>query len=66
MLDDSFHVFDTTLRDGAQGEGMSFSVADKLAVARLLDELGRRLRRGRLARRAAQGHRVLRPRRGPS
>ncbi|HYT10342.1 MAG TPA: citramalate synthase, partial [Mycobacteriales bacterium] len=40
MLDDSFHVFDTTLRDGAQGEGMSFSVADKLAVARLLDELG--------------------------
>ena len=40
MLDDSFHVYDTTLRDGAQGEGMSFSVADKLAVARLLDELG--------------------------
>ena len=40
MLDDSFHVFDTTLRDGAQGEGMSFSVADKLAVARLLDQLG--------------------------
>jgi 2-isopropylmalate synthase len=39
-MDDSFHVFDTTLRDGAQGEGMSFSVADKLAVARLLDELG--------------------------
>ena len=40
MLDDSFHVFDTTLRDGAQREGMSYSVADKLAVARLLDELG--------------------------
>ena len=40
MRDDSFHVFDTTLRDGAQGEGMSFSVADKLAVARLLDQLG--------------------------
>jgi 2-isopropylmalate synthase len=39
-LDDSFHVYDTTLRDGAQGEGMSFSVADKLAVARLLDQLG--------------------------
>jgi 2-isopropylmalate synthase len=39
-MDDSFHVFDTTLRDGAQGEGMSFSVADKLAIARLLDELG--------------------------
>jgi 2-isopropylmalate synthase len=39
-MDDSFHVFDTTLRDGAQGEGMSFSVADKLAIARLLDEFG--------------------------
>ncbi|RBY96646.1 citramalate synthase [Blastococcus sp. TF02-8] len=35
-----FHVFDTTLRDGAQREGISYSVADKLAVARLLDEIG--------------------------
>jgi len=35
-----FDVFDTTLRDGAQREGVSFSVTDKLAVARLLDELG--------------------------
>ena len=33
-------VLDTTLRDGAQGEGISFSVEDKLAVARALDELG--------------------------
>ena len=40
MIDDSFHVYDTTLRDGAQREGLSFSVADKLAVARHLDELG--------------------------
>ena len=38
--DDSFHVFDTTLRDGAQREGISFSVDDKLAVATLLDEFG--------------------------
>src|SRR3712207_2950388 len=35
-----FHVFDTTLRDGAQREGVSYSVADKLAVARLMDEVG--------------------------
>ncbi|HIW62043.1 MAG TPA: citramalate synthase [Candidatus Stackebrandtia excrementipullorum] len=35
-----FHVYDTTLRDGAQREGISYSVADKLAVARLLDDLG--------------------------
>ncbi len=36
----TFQVFDTTLRDGAQREGISYSVVDKLAVARLLDELG--------------------------
>ena len=35
-----FHVYDTTLRDGAQQEGMNLSVADKLAIAPLLDELG--------------------------
>jgi 2-isopropylmalate synthase len=39
-LGDDFHVYDTTLRDGAQREGITYSVADKLAVARLLDELG--------------------------
>lgn len=39
-LGDSFHIYDTTLRDGAQREGITYSVADKLAVARLLDELG--------------------------
>ncbi len=39
-LGDEFHLYDTTLRDGAQREGISYSVADKLAVARLLDALG--------------------------
>ena len=39
-LGDAFHLFDTTLRDGAQREGISYSVADKLAVARHLDALG--------------------------
>ncbi|GAA3055096.1 citramalate synthase [Actinokineospora globicatena] len=39
-LGDTFHVYDTTLRDGAQREGISYSVTDKLAVARLLDGLG--------------------------
>lgn len=33
-------IYDTTLRDGAQQEGMNLSVADKLAIAALLDELG--------------------------
>ena len=40
MLDDSFHVYDTTLRDGAQQEGLSLTVADKLVIARQLDDLG--------------------------
>jgi len=37
---DAFHVYDTTLRDGAQGEGMALTVADKLAIARHLDDVG--------------------------
>jgi len=40
MADDRFHVYDTTLRDGAQQEGLNLSVADKLAIARHLDSLG--------------------------
>jgi 2-isopropylmalate synthase len=33
-------MYDTTLRDGAQAEGISFSVADKIKIARHLDEFG--------------------------
>jgi 2-isopropylmalate synthase len=33
-------IYDTTLRDGAQGEGVNFSLQDKLLIARRLDELG--------------------------
>ncbi|MCI0706227.1 MAG: citramalate synthase [Ignavibacteriae bacterium] len=33
-------LYDTTLRDGTQGEDVSFSVEDKLRVARLLDDFG--------------------------
>lgn len=36
----TIEILDSTLRDGAQGEGISFSVEDKLAVTRLLDTLG--------------------------
>jgi len=33
-------IYDTTLRDGTQGEGVNFSLQDKLDVARRLDDLG--------------------------
>ena len=33
-------LYDTTLRDGTQGEDVSFLVADKIRIAHLLDELG--------------------------
>src|SRR5918993_5308098 len=33
-------IYDTTLRDGTQGEGFNLSLQDKLMIARKLDELG--------------------------
>ena len=33
-------IYDTTLRDGSQGQGVSFSVADKLKIAERLDAFG--------------------------
>jgi 2-isopropylmalate synthase len=37
---DAFHVFDTTLRDGAQREGINLTVTDKLTIAQHLDDFG--------------------------
>ncbi len=39
-LHGGFHVYDTTLRDGAQQEGLNLSVADKLTISRQLDGFG--------------------------
>jgi 2-isopropylmalate synthase len=40
LLPTHIDVYDTTLRDGTQQEGINVSVADKLAIAALLDQLG--------------------------
>ncbi|HSW58659.1 MAG TPA: citramalate synthase [Dehalococcoidales bacterium] len=39
-MDQLVQIYDTTLRDGAQREGISFSLADKLHIVQKLDELG--------------------------
>jgi 2-isopropylmalate synthase len=40
MADDRIHLYDSTLRDGAQTQGVDFGAADKLAIAVALDRLG--------------------------
>jgi 2-isopropylmalate synthase len=40
MPSTDIRIYDTTLRDGTQGEGISFSVADKLLIAERLDQFG--------------------------
>ncbi len=39
-MSNAVRIYDTTLRDGTQGEGISFSVTDKLLIAQKLDEFG--------------------------
>lgn len=38
--DKKIEIFDSTLRDGSQGEGISFSVQDKLKIVKILDDFG--------------------------
>jgi 2-isopropylmalate synthase len=40
MSNSTVKIYDTTLRDGTQGEGISFSVTDKLLIAEKLDQFG--------------------------
>src|SRR3977135_2520068 len=40
MAKERLYLFDTTLRDGAQTNGVDFTLANKLAIAAMLDELG--------------------------
>ena len=40
MSSNLIEIFDTTLRDGGQGEGLAYTVEDKIKIALALDELG--------------------------
>ena len=56
----AIELYDATLRDGMQGEGMSLTAAEKVRVAHKLDELGDPPDRGRLPGVEPQGARALR------
>ena len=55
-------IYDTTLRDGTQREGISLSCEDKLRIARRLDELGVAFIEGGWPGLEPEGRRVLRAR----
>ena len=40
MSKEKIYIFDTTLRDGAQTQGVDFSIDDKEKIAKSLDSLG--------------------------
>jgi len=40
MSKDKIYIFDTTLRDGAQTQGVDFNVQDKVKIAKILSEIG--------------------------
>ena len=62
----SVDIYDTTLRDGSQQEGMSLTRRRQAARRRAARPPRGRLHRGRLAGREPEGRRVLRPRPGTS
>ena len=39
-MNKNVEIFDSTLRDGAQGQGISFSLEDKVKIVKALDEMG--------------------------
>ncbi len=55
----TIEIYDTTLRDGSQGEGVNFSLQDKLLIAQRLDELGFDYIEGGYPALEPQGRRVL-------
>jgi isopropylmalate/homocitrate/citramalate synthase len=55
-------LYDTTLRDGTQGEDVSFSAEDKIKIAKRLDSFGINIHRRRMARFESQGYGIFRAR----
>ena len=64
-MNNRIEIYDTTLRDGSQGQGVSFSVADKLRIAERLDAFGVHYIEGGWPGIESQGHRVLRAGQAP-
>ena len=60
MSRERLYLFDTTLRDGAQTNGVDFTLRDKQLIAQHAGRSRHRLCRGRLSRRQSDRHRVLR------
>ena len=60
MSRERLYLFDTTLRDGAQTNGVDFTLHDKRLIARPARRSRHRLCRGRLSRRQSDRHRILR------
>ena len=59
MTRERLYLFDTTLRDGQQTQGVDFSVKDKIRITQALDDLGLDYIEGGWARRQSDRQRVL-------
>ena len=57
----TIEIYDTTLRDGSQGEGVNFSLEDKLAIAKRLDEAGVNFIEGGYPTLKSQGFTIFQP-----
>ena len=59
MSKEQLYIFDTTLRDGAQTQGVDFSIDDKEKISSALDFLGVDYVEGGLARSQSNRYRIL-------
>ena len=59
MTKENLYVYDTTLRDGQQTQGVQFSLAEKQQIAATLDALGIDYIEGRMARSQSDRQRLV-------